>query len=89
MTVLCDLWVLETVCVGGGRSGDLSVDADAIVASDREQCRLYRRKSRFREVLKICHIPFCDMRHCSRMNAIILVLALKMPRIILRWARHW
>ena len=43
MTVLCGLGEFETLDVGGGRSGDLSVDADAIVAGDQVRGSLLRR----------------------------------------------
>ena len=44
MTVLCGLGEFETLDVGGGRSGDLSVDADAIVAGDQVRGSLLRRE---------------------------------------------
>ena len=68
MTVLCGLGEFETLDVGGGRSGDLSVDADAIVAGDQVRGSLLRREDIVEKVWSINHTSLCVKRHCDELT---------------------
>lgn len=52
VTVLCGLGEFEILDVGRGRSGDLSVDADAIVAGDQVRGKPLRQE----DIVERCRV---------------------------------